>query len=255
MRVALIRFLDWFLALSRLQYWPVRVRRGIAAGARWTLYPWSAYWRGTQEPAMHEALLGLGDIRGWSCWDLGAHYGIYSIGLARRTGPSGAVAAFEPNPVSYARLERHRRMNGLAWMKTFEAAVSDAAGTAPLLTYGDLRSTTTHLAYENETGGAATQPIGVRTVVLDDLVASGELRPPDFIKVDVEGHAHKALAGARQTLAAKRPILIIAFHSEPEVEGVFQLLEPLGYEHTVIATDSGSAHAIVGHDLLFRPKL
>ena len=254
MRAAVIRFLDWFLAVTRLQYWPVRVRAGVAAGARWTLYPWSAYWRGTQEPAMHQALLDLGDIRGWSCWDLGAHFGIYSVGLARRTGPTGEVAAFEPNPLSYARLERHRRMNGLSWMKTFEAAVSDTAGTAELLTYGDLRSTTTHLAYDDETLGDITQPLGIRTLVLDELVNSGQLRPPDFIKVDVEGHAHKALAGARKTLAAKRPILIVAFHSDAEVQGVLGLLTPLGYEHTVVETDSGSAHAVIGHDLLFRPK-
>jgi FkbM family methyltransferase len=255
MRAAVVRFLDGFLGFTRLQYWPVRVRSGLAAGARWTLYPWSGYWRGTQEPAMHAALLGLGDLHGWSCWDLGAHFGIYSVGLAHRTGPTGEVAAFEPNPVSYARLERHRRMNGLVWMKTFEAAVSDQAGTAELLTYGDLRSTTTHLAYENETPGAATQPIGVKRLVLDELVASGQIRLPDFIKVDVEGHAHHALAGARKALAARRPLLVVAFHSEAEVQGVFALLNPLGYEHSLIGTDSGSAHAIIGHDLLFRPKL
>jgi FkbM family methyltransferase len=253
MTTALIRFLDWFLALTRLQYWPVRVRAGIAAGARWTLYPWSAYWRGTQEPALHQAMLGLGDIRGWCCWDLGAHFGIYSIGLARRTGPTGEVAGFEPNPVSYARLERHRRMNGITWMKTFEAAVSDQAGSAELLTYGDLRSTTTHLAYETETVGAITRPIAVPTVVLDDLVASGRLRPPDFIKVDVEGHAHRALSGARRTLAAKRPILIVAFHSEPEVRGVLDLLTPLGYGHTPVGASPGGPEGLVGHDLLFRP--
>lgn len=254
MRIVLIRFLDRFLALTRLHYWPVRVRHGLAAGARWTLYPWSAYWRGSQEPAMHGTLAEFGDIEGWNCWDLGAHFGIYSVGLARHTGPTGQVAAFEPNPVSYARLERHRRMNGLAWMKTFEAAVSDRTGTVELLTYGDLRSTTTHLAYENETRGANTQPVGVRSVVLDELVAAGELRMPDFIKVDVEGHAHHALAGARQTLAACKPILIVAFHSEPEVAGVFALLTPLGYAHRSIGTDSGSAHAVIGHDLLFWPN-
>ena len=254
MKAALFRLIDRFLVFSRLQYWPVRVRTGVAAGARWTLYPWSAYWRGTQEPAVHEAILGLGDIHGWSCWDLGAHFGIYSVGLARRTGPTGEVASFEPNPVSYPRLERHRRMNGLTWMKTFEAAVSDHSGSAELFTYGNLHSTTTHLAYETEPGGAATRPIAVHTVVLDDLVASGRLRPPDFIKVDVEGHAHKALAGARNTLAAKLPVLVVAFHSESEVKGVLDLLIPLGYGHTLVGADSGDTPGWIGHDLLFRPK-
>ena len=248
------RVLDWVLAVTRLQFWPVRVRHGVAAGARWTLYPWSSYWRGTQEPALHRALIDLAIAEGASCWDLGAHFGIYSVGLARQVGPTGAVAAFEPNPMSFARLERHRRMNGLHWMKTMEAAVSDRAGTADLLTYGDMRSTTTHLAYEGETTGPVSQPMGVRTVVLDELVATGQLRLPDLIKVDVEGHAHRALAGARQALAAKRPVLIVAFHSEAELQGVLALLAPLDYEHSVIGTASGSTHAAIGRDLLFKPR-
>ena len=89
---------SFFLRTTGLQYWPVQVKSGIAAGARWTLFPWSAYWRGTQEPAMHRVLQSFGDMQGWSCWDLGAHFGIYSVGLARLVGPQGQVAAFEPNP-------------------------------------------------------------------------------------------------------------------------------------------------------------
>ena len=91
MKRALHRLLRSFLIRTRLCLLPVRVRSGIAEGARWTLYPWSAYWRGAHEPAMQNALVSLGDIRGWNCWDLGAHFGIYSIGLARRVGPTGTL--------------------------------------------------------------------------------------------------------------------------------------------------------------------
>ena len=38
----------------------VRVRHGFAAGARWTAFPWSAYWRGTHEPEIQKILLELG---------------------------------------------------------------------------------------------------------------------------------------------------------------------------------------------------
>jgi hypothetical protein len=114
------------------------VRSGLAAGARWTLFPWSAYWRGAFRTALQNELIALGDITGWTCWDLGAHYGLYSVGLARRTGPTGQVVSFEPNPLSFHRLERHRRMNELEWMKTYAAAVSDRPGLAELYTYGNL---------------------------------------------------------------------------------------------------------------------
>lgn len=144
-------------------------------------------------------------------------------------------------------------MNGLTWLKPGEAAVSDAPGSAEFYTCGDLDSTTTHLPYEGETRCSACAPVRVRLIRLDDLVASGEIRAPHFIKIDVEGHAHKALAGARATLTAARPIIIVAFHSELEINGVHAILDPLGYVATRIATHSGSSIAVNGHDFIFRP--
>lgn len=253
MRHFISRLLGAVLLKTRLCYWPVRVRTGVAAGARWTLYPWSAYWRGGFEPELQNELIALGDITGWTCWDLGAHYGLYSVGLARRTGPTGQVVSFEPNPLSFRRLTRHRELNQLGWMKAFEAAVSDAPGTAEFYTYGELESTTTHLPYEDETPDANCAPVDVRLLCLDELVAAGEIRAPQFIKVDVEGHAHKALRGAQAAIASSRPILIVAFHSNLEAQGVHAVLDPLGYVAARIETHSGSSDAVLGHDFIFRP--
>jgi FkbM family methyltransferase len=232
---------------------PVRIRGGVAKGARWTLYPWTSYWRGTHEPALQGAIgrLGGGRIRDWSCWDLGAHFGFYSVALARRVGAGGQVAAFEPNPRSFQRLELHRRMNGLPWLRTYPVAVSDRSGAAELLTYGDLGSTTTHLRYDGETAGAPSAPIPVRSVRLDDMVGRGELRAPQFVKIDVEGHAHRALGGMRETVAASRPSLIVGFHSDREVEGVLGILGPLGYRWEAIA--SAAPATLMGSDYLFTP--
>ncbi len=247
------RLIDRFLRSSRLCYLPVRVKSGIAAGARWTLYPWSSYWRGGFENELQKELIGLGDITGWCCWDLGAHYGLYSVGLALRSGPTGQIVSFEPNPVSYARLERHRRINNLSWVKCIAAAVSDTPGTAEFYTYGDLESTATHLPYEGETRNDDCAPVTVKLLRLDDLVTAGEIRAPNFVKVDVEGHAHRALAGARATLAANRPIIIVAFHSAVEAKGVHAILDPLGYCATRIVARPGSSDGAIGHDFIFRP--
>lgn len=67
------------------------------------------------------------------------------------------------------------------------------------------------------------------TVVLDKLVEQGEIRPPQFLKVDIEGHGAKALRGACRTLAAYHPTITMSFHSQWEVEGTRELLEPIGY--------------------------
>jgi FkbM family methyltransferase len=234
---------------------PVTVRAGVAKGARWTLFPWTSYWRGTHEPVIQDAIasLGGGDIRGWPCWDLGAHFGLYSVALALRVGRQGEVAAFEPNPESFARLERHRLMNRLTWLKTYEAAASDRTGSSQLLTYGEMDSTSTHLRYDKEDVNEASKPIGIRTLRLDDEVEAGRLRAPRFIKVDVEGHGHRALEGMRGSIAKSRPTMIIAFHSTEEVAGVLGVLQPLGYRWTAIVAPPSEPDSLIGGDYLFAP--
>jgi FkbM family methyltransferase len=170
-----------------------------------------------------------------------------------RVGPGGQVAAFEPNPESFARLERHRKLNRLGWLKTYRAAASDHSGSAELLTYGDLGSTSTHLRYDDEAESQNSAPIGIRTIRLDDLVETGELRPPMFIKVDVEGQGHHALEGMRASLARSHPVLIVGFHSKAEVDGVLGVLEPLGYRRTPIAAPPVNPESLIGGDYLFTP--
>ncbi|MCF3648671.1 FkbM family methyltransferase [Synoicihabitans lomoniglobus] len=254
MKQLIISFLDVFLAITHLEYLPVRVRSGIAAGAKWTLYPWSAYWRTGQEPEIHQAMENWDDLSGKVVWDLGAHFGIYSVGLARRTGPAGQVVAFEPNPFSFARLERHRRMNSLSWMKCINAAVTSQPGEIELLSYGTLRSTTTHLPYEGETVTAEAAPIKVKAVSLDQLVQSREIRLPNFIKVDVEGHAQSALEGARMSLAKTRPTLILAFHSQAEIDGTMSILKPLDYSLQILSETKSGDGSLIGKDVLFTPN-
>ena len=249
-------FFSHLLRISRLELLPVRVRSGYIAGARWTLYPWTSYCRGTHEPVIQRRFerLGGGDIRGWSCWDIGAHFGFYSVGLALRTGPSGQVAAFEPNPQSFRRLEIHRRLNRLSWLKPYPAAASAAYGTAELFTYGNLGTTTTHLPYEGETRTENTKPISITTLALDDLVKTGELRPPDFVKLDAEGHGHHALLGMRRSLAHSRPTIIIGLHSPQERLGTLSVLDPLNYTGELIdAHPEQETDGSLG-DFMFTPR-
>jgi len=247
---SLLRRLLSFPAIAHL---PVRVRGGIAAGARWTFFPWTSYWRGTHEPEIQARILALKtDWTGLHAWDLGSHYGLFAIGLGRRVGPTGSVAAFEPNPLSYTRLCLHVRRNDLDHVKTFPLAVSESAGTQRFFLYEGLETTSSHLAYEDETWTPSIPSSEVTTVRLDDLVASGQIHAPDFIKVDVEGHGHKALAGAAITLARSRPILMIGLHSDQEIAGILAILAPLRYRISPINPTSPETPT-AGHDYLFEP--
>jgi hypothetical protein len=130
--------------------------------------------------------------------------------------------------------------------------VSDQSGTQNLILTEGLETTGSHLAYEDEVCNASTPSVAVASVRLDDLVTEKRIQLPDFVKVDVEGHAHKALAGAAATLARSRPVLMIGFHSEAEITGVLAVLTPLRYRITPIDPVSPSAPT-PGHDYLFEP--
>lgn len=209
---------------------PVKVLHGLAKGAWWSVYPHSAYWRlGGNDAAVQAALRRYAAVPGIVCWDIGAHYGIYSVGLARAVGSSGRIEAFEPDPVSYKRLTWHRRLNRLTWIHAHQVAASASTTTARLYQYDDFGSTTSHLPFENETLGNV--PFReITTVALDDWVDAGRIKPPAFIKLDVEGHAGPALEGMGRTLASTRPVILLAIHTQAEHASARSSLEALGYD-------------------------
>jgi FkbM family methyltransferase len=216
------------LTRTPLQYWPVRIRRGFLHGASWTLWPHSAYWRGHYEPDVQAALARWAPPPGAAAWDLGAHFGFYTLWLARAVTDSGQVCAFEPDATSFARLRRHVTLNRLAHVRLYPSAVSDTSGERLLVQTEGAGATTSHLPYLGETppsAGAAT----VRTVVLDALLEADRLTPPAFLKIDIEGHAGAALRGGRAVLARHRPTILISLHSPDEVDGVRAETESLGY--------------------------
>ena len=62
---------------------------------------------------------------------------------------------------------------------------------------------------------------------LDDYIRT----PVRLIKIDVEGAEYDVLLGARQTLQASKPTLLIEIQTTNQ-EKVFSLLEGLGYSRT-----------------------
>ncbi|RRK00726.1 FkbM family methyltransferase [Opitutaceae bacterium TAV3] len=216
------------LLASRLGLLPVRIRHGLLRGSRWTLWPHSSYWRGNYEPDVQAALARHVPRPGVSAWDLGAHFGFYSLWLARAVGPKGEVTAIEPDPVSFIRLRRHVRLNPWAPVRAFACAASDHEGAAHLIQNQGAGATTSHLPYDGETPSLGPV-VEIRTQPLDTLARCEGLRPPVLVKIDVEGHAAAALRGAAGTLALHHPRLLISLHSPEECAGVHEQLAPLGY--------------------------
>lgn len=218
------------LCRTPLQHISVRIKKGLAKGMKWTLLPFSANWREGGEPELEIAVRLHKNLPGATCWDLGSHFGIHTVGLARVVGSTGQVCGFEPDPVAFRRLSRHVAMNQLSWVKLFNAAVSECSGRAEMLVSGGLGSTFTHLRYDDEPVLDNEKKIDIATVVLDELVARGEIREPDLIKVDVQGHGAKALRGAEKSIRKRLPTIIFSCHCQPEADFVAELVRKLDYQ-------------------------
>lgn len=235
-----------------LSHLVIKVRRGPLGGFRWTLYPRTSYWRGSHEPEIARFVAAIPGLEGKTAWDLGAHYGYYSLLLAAKVGATGRVDAFEPNPFSFRKLCRHAELNRMAWLRVHQAAVGASARTADMFSYRGSDDTGSHLAYTGENTVSAPHSWQVTMLQLDEEVAAGRLPPPAFIKLDVEGYGHHALTGARASIASTLPLIVAGLHSEEESTGIDNILLPLGYRKGTVANrpikyDTGQL------DVVYRP--
>ena len=166
------------------------------------------YVLGTWEPRVQSVFASaLG--RGQVVCDIGSASGFYAVIAARAVGSTGLVVAFEPLPESVARLRHNISLNAFTNVTVLPLAVGDTVGTATLVpgrAEGQAR-----LAASLSAGEAAAS-LEVEVMTIDRLVDEGVIPVPDIIKLDVEGAEIAVLIGARQTLALRKPTLLIECH-------------------------------------------
>ena len=157
-------------------------------------------------------------------FDIGANFGYYSVLLASRVGAECTVHAFEPNPPTFERLQRNAGLNSLSNVKTYCLGFSDVSGSAAVIEPAG-NSGATHLV----------EGAGVELTTLDRFCQVRQIRRLDFIKIDVEGFEEKVLAGAAETLARFKPIIVIELNpgtlkrAGSSVQRVAALLGEHGY--------------------------
>jgi FkbM family methyltransferase len=144
---------------------------------------------------------------GFSCLDVGANIGFFSVLLGDLAGGGGRVAAFEPEPVNARLLRKNVRDRGLDGIVTvFEAAAGDAAGIARLfLASGNMGD---HRLYDagDEAGERQRPSIDVPVLRIDDAIAAWPR--VDFIKMDIQGFEMHAMRGMTATLQ-RNPDLVM----------------------------------------------
>ena len=211
---------------------PRKILRGLASGYRIRVSPAEnlAYLLGSHEPHLQKIIrdyVAVGD----TVYDIGANVGYVSLCLAKRVGNSGLVIAFEPVPRNAAAFRENIRMNHLPNVQLVESAASGGSGEAVIRIAENL-ATASLVWHRNNP--AATE-VAINTVSIDELVESGDLGYPKFVKIDVEGAEGSVLKGMHRTIAAARPILFVEC-SETGRETAWFLLRGLGYRCQLAAT-------------------
>jgi FkbM family methyltransferase len=194
------------LLARRMLGWVPRIAAGPGKGLRFDAGPATAMFvSGDYEVAVQNAFVSLlreGDV----FYDIGANVGFFSVLAGRLVGQAGAVHAFEPVPANASMVERNAQLNHLGNIEVFRVAVSNQTGKSEL-----------YLA--DHAGGAALKSAGVPpdlagvivvdTSSIDDHVNLRRMRPPNVVKIDVEGAELEVLHGMLEVLQEWSPKIIL----------------------------------------------
>jgi FkbM family methyltransferase len=181
-----------------------RVRASLADSVGFELYVHGAYgW------PLLEQLRRL-VVAGDTVVDVGAHIGSFAVPAARVVGGQGLVLAFEPDAQNRERLQTNLDLNGFGERVSVHAtAVSDRQQVLPL---GSPSLTNSGMARL----GLGTQL--VECVRLDEVVNSEGYTSLTLMKIDVEGHEHQVLAGAREVIDRFKPAIMTEVNGPDVVE-------------------------------------
>lgn len=141
-------------------------------------------------------------------WDIGAHYGTYSLFSSAYIKNNDCIFAFEPDEQAVLILKKNLLFNDLhSKIKIFELAVSSHAAVLNFdMQDGNANS---HLITNNGITSLG-QIKEVRSVTLNEMLET--IPKPDFIKIDTEGAELDIIKGAGKLLKDSSITFICELH-------------------------------------------
>lgn len=203
----------------------IKILTGYNKGYYWILGSGlHRYWVGSFELFKQKAVFDYSKD-GMVAYDIGAHVGFYTLLFARLCGSSGFVYTFEPNPRNLIYIREHLDMNNLQNVAVFPIALGNKREYVFL--DDSVHSAMGHLSREK-----TSVIVSVDTV--DNLISTGVMRPPDIIKIDVEGAELDVIYGAESTLRKYKPTVFVAIDNPQNENPLWEFLRSMGYKVQII---------------------
>lgn len=145
---------------------------------------------------------------GMRFYDVGSHYGYFSLLASSLVGPDGHVFAFEPTAATYKILtENAARRNNITCC---QVAAYRQSGPLEFIEQGIGQSSLNFVVgegYDPGTTDASGKKTQVTAVKLDDFAK--QHGKPDFLKIDTEGAELPILEGLNETIERCHPTIVL----------------------------------------------
>lgn len=180
---------------------------------------------------------------GDTLFDVGAHFGYFSLLGSKLVGEKGMVFSFEASQSTFEILKENTQQE--ANIEILNRAVSNEKGTLNFYEFPVLYSEYNSLEidqFKNADWYQTNKPEkrAIEAISLDDFLKQKSIAPK-VIKIDVEGAEYMVISGAVELLKSQSPKVVIEFlhsirHNEAHLKAK-QLLNELGYESFSIEND------------------
>jgi|GEM_PF-1221083 len=210
---------------------------------------WYIFFYGAFRPRVSEMLnrmLKPGDV----AFDIGANIGMHSVIMANRVGPTGRVVSFEPDPHPHARLRANLALNGLDFVDTRRAALSNKSGKTTFYLHDDSIGNYANASLHAENVGKSTRAVDVDLYSLDDFIAENPVPKLDVIKLLAQGEEWNVLQGGLRTIERYRPSIFFLYEPSYWQRQGRNLMDAVtffrGYDYTTYAIEFGPRREVTG---------
>lgn len=191
-----------------------------------------------------KSLVRSGDV----FWDIGAHVGWFSLFASSLVGSTGAVEAFEPSPTTFQKLSEN--LSGVGNTRAHNVGIGDKDEIRQFYRQHDDGSLGASSFVDwHPAHSAKVEPLDVLPITrLDTFYANH--RPPNLMKIDIEGYEVNALRGGRMVLGAHKPDIIMEIHAGPiratgaHEDEIFDILRDHQYKWIVINRNPNGIYTI-----------